>query len=73
MPPQKLSSIRITMSQMNILRDKCHFLEIVFVGLCEGFVCLEFVALFFMAAKLIGPFKGCQFFKNVDIFSLRGP
>ena len=32
-------------------------LEIVFVGQCEVFVCLDFVYLFFFpwAAKLIGP------------------
>ena len=45
-------------------------LEIVFVGQCELFVCLGFVeiiSLFFpLAAKLIGPRMGRQFFKNVD-------
>ena len=39
-------------------------LEIVFVGQCEVFVCLDFVWTFFfpLAAKLIGPLTGCQFF-----------
>ena len=42
-------------------------LEIVFVGLCEVFVHLEFVKLFFfsLAAKLIGPFPECEFFKKI--------
>ena len=41
-------------------------LEIVFVGQCEVFVCLEFVLTFFpLAVKLIGPQMGRQFFKNV--------
>ena len=42
-------------------------LEIVFVGQCEVFVCLDFVLTFFpLATKLIGPRMGRQFFKNVD-------
>ena len=42
-------------------------LEIVFVGQCEVFVCLDFVLTFFpLDAKLIGLRMGCQFFKNVD-------
>ena len=44
-------------------------LEIVFVGQCEVFVCLDFVLNFFfspLAAKLVGLRMGCQFFKNVD-------
>ena len=45
-------------------------MEIVFVGQCEVFVCLGFVAFFFfpLAAKLIGLQTGCQFFKNIDFF-----
>ena len=41
-------------------------LEIVFVGQCEVFVCLDFVEIFFfpLPTKLIGPRMGCQFFKN---------
>ena len=44
-------------------------MEIVFVGECEVFVCLCFVVCFFfffspLAAKLIGPKTGRQFFKN---------
>ena len=50
-------------------------LEIVFVGQCEVFVCLDFVLTFFffsLAVKLIGPRMGHQFFKNVD-FSVTYP
>ena len=45
-------------------KDSERLLEIVFVGLCEVFVCLEFVNLLFFvfAAKFIGPFPGCQLF-----------
>ena len=42
-------------------------MEIVFVGVCAVFVCLCFVCLllfFPLAAKLIGPKTGRQFFKN---------
>ena len=44
-------------------------MEIVFVGECEVFVCLCFVVSFFcffflLAAKLIGPKTGRQFFNN---------
>ena len=42
-------------------------LEIVCVGQCEVFLCLDFVH--FppppLAAKLIGPQTGCQFFKHL--------
>ena len=45
-------------------------METVFVGQCEVFVCLGFIDYFFLffplAAKLIVPQTGCQFFKNVD-------
>ena len=39
-------------------------LEIVFVGQCEVFVCLDFLKIFFfpLAAKLMGPRTGCQSF-----------
>ena len=54
-------------------------LEKVFVGQCEVFVCLDFVLTFFffffffsLAAKLIDPRMGRQFFKNVD-FSVTFP
>ena len=55
---------------MAYLRDWWSFLEIVFVGQCEVFVCLGFVEIIFfsLAAKLIGPQTGCQSFKNVDFF-----
>ena len=43
-------------------------LEIVFVGQCEVFVCLDFVHFFPLAAKLIGPQTGCQFFKKCRFF-----
>ena len=44
-------------------------LEIVFVGQCKVFVCLDFVHFFPFATKLIGPQMGCQFFKkDVDFF-----
>ena len=45
-------------------------MEIVFVGECEVFVCICFVVCIFfffffpLAAKLIGPKTGRQFFKN---------
>ena len=43
-------------------------LEIVFVGQCEVFVCLDFVHFFFLppplAVKLIDPRTKCQFFKK---------
>ena len=41
----------------------------VFVWLCGVLVCLGFLKTFFLAAKLIGPFPGGQFFKNVDFFA----
>ena len=42
-------------------------LEMAFVGQCEVFVCLDFIHFSPLAAKLIGPQKGYQFFKkNVD-------
>ena len=47
-------------------------MEIVFVGQCEVFVCLEFAEIIFVflffpvAAKFIGPRMGCQFFINVN-------
>ena len=50
-------------------------LERVFVGQCEVFACHDFVLTFFffpLAAKLIGPRMGHQFFKNVD-FSVTYP
>ena len=40
-------------------------LEIVFVGQCEVFVCLDFVLTFF--SPLAGSQMGRQFFKNVDV------
>ena len=47
------------------LRGRVSVLEIVFVGQCEVFVCLDFVD--FppppLVTKLIGPLMGCQFFK----------
>ena len=45
------------------LRGCITFLEIVFVGQCEVFVCLDFF-LSPLAVKLIGPRTGCQFFKK---------
>ena len=41
-------------------------LEIVFVGQCEVFVCLDFVHFFFfsLGAKLIGSRTRCRFFKK---------
>ena len=47
------------------------FLEIVFVGQCEVFVYLDFGNFFPLAAKLIGPQTGCQFFKHVDFSDIR--
>ena len=44
-------------------------LEIVFVGQCEVFVCLDFVKKIFpLATKLIGPQTGRQFFKKCRFF-----
>ena len=66
----------ITLMKTFYLRTVECFLEIVFVGLCEVFVCLEFVKLFFfffLAPKLIGPAQGCEFFKNVDFFRCDPP
>ena len=55
------------------LRGTVSVLEIIFVGQCEVFVCLDFVLTFFpLAAKLIGLRMGRQFFKNVD-FSVTYP
>ena len=43
-------------------------LEIVFVGQCEVFVCLDFVLFFFFffppGRKALGTRTGCQFFKK---------
>ena len=48
------------------------FLEIVFCTWPEGFLVVIFRLFFFhLAAKLIGPLFGCEFFKNVD-FSAHG-
>ena len=57
-----------------LLRTTVSVLEIGFVGQREVFVCLDFVWTFFfpLAAKLIGPRMGRQFFKNVD-FSVTYP
>ena len=61
------------MGFINCLRGTVSVLEIVFVGQCEVFVCLGFVLTFFpLAAKLIGPRMGRQFFKNND-FSVTYP
>ena len=53
-------------------------LEIVFVGQCEVFVCLDFVGLFLvflpLAAKLIGPRTGVYILKkNVDFSDIIPP
>ena len=39
-------------------------LEIVFVGQCEVFVFVLYISFFPLAAKLLGPRTGCQFFKK---------
>ena len=56
------------LNSMSYLRGEVWFMEIVFVGECEVFVCLCFCCLLFffspLAAKLIGPKTGRQFFKN---------
>ena len=55
--------------KISCLSDKGRFLERAFVGLCEVFVCLRFLAFSFsLTAKLIGAFSGHEFFKNVDFF-----
>ena len=49
-------------------------LEIVFVGQCEVFVCLDFVHFFPYVAELIGPRMGCQLFKKKSVdFSVACP
>ena len=55
-----------------LLRGGVLFSEIVFVGQCEVFVFLDFGHFFFfipLAAKVIGPQTGCQFFKKCLFFS----
>ena len=47
------------------LRIQRSFLEIVFVGLREAFVFLEYLAFLFLAVKLMDPFPGFEFFNNV--------
>ena len=63
------------------LKDTSSLLEIVFVGLSEVCVCLEFNLLFFffsfflLAAKLIGQVSGCEFLKkreDVPLMRKRG-
>ena len=51
---------------MSYLRGEVWFMEIVFVGECEVFVFDSDRAFFFfsLAAKLIGPKTGRQFFKD---------
>ena len=55
-----------------LFKDHVSFLEIVyFLGSERWFFSLipSFFFFFFsLAAKLIGPFPGCEFFKNVDFF-----
>ena len=53
---------------MSHLRGRVTVLEIVFVGQCEVFICLDFIHFLFfpLAAKLIGLRSVCQFFKNFD-------
>ena len=41
--------------QDRALRGRMSFLEIIFVGQCEVFVCLDFGNFFPLATKLIGP------------------
>ena len=43
-------------------------LEIVFVGQCGVFVCLDFVHFFPFATNLICSRTGCQFFKKCPFF-----
>ena len=58
--------IRTDRNTSTNLRGCMSVLEIVFVGQCEVFVCLDLVHFFPLAAKLIGPRTGCQFFKKFD-------
>ena len=54
---------------MILLRGRVSFLEIVFVGQCDVFVCLDFIEIFFpLAVKLIVPRTGCHSFKKMSIF-----
>ena len=52
---------------MSYLRAMVSVLEIVFVGQCEVFVCLDFVFTFFFPLGPEALRMGRQFFKNVDI------
>ena len=57
--------------KISSLKGTAPFLEIVFVGFCEVFICQEFAPYFplvILSVKLIGPFPGDQFFKNADLF-----
>ena len=55
-------------NSMFYLRARLSVLEIVFVGQCEVFVCLDFVDFTPLAMKLTGPQTGCQFFKKCRFF-----
>ena len=48
-------------------------LEIVFVGQCEVFVLILYIFFFSLAAKLIDPRMGCQFFKKCLFFPTLTP
>ena len=66
----RLSQLYLATFKQCILRGCVTVLEIAFVGQCEVFVCLDFVhfSFFPLAAKLIGPQTGCQFFQKCRFF-----
>ena len=67
-------SIWSPLMKISYLRTAECFLEIVFVGLSEVLFVFNLLVFFFslslslLAAKLIGSFPGCEFFKNADFF-----
>ena len=67
-----LSSVMIC-EVTHILKGRVSVLVIVFVGQCEVFVLILVISPPPMAAKLIGPRTGCQFFKKMSIFPTHIP
>ena len=63
------------LAKKSYLRTTVSVSEIIFVGPCEVFVCLDFVLTFFspLAAKLISPRMGRQSLKDVYFFCYRPP
>ena len=70
LPPKLGETAKVYRYGINWVKGRGVILEIVYVGQCEVFVCLDFVVFFFLSlllvAKLIGPRMGCQFLKKFD-------